>query len=278
MRVLVTGAEGMLGSDLTTFLAPRHEVFGTDIRHLDIRNLNATRKLVQSLSPDVVVHAAAMTNVDGCEDDPDAAFAVNALATRNIALCATEVGATLVAISTDFVFDGTKAEPYNEYDAVNPVSVYGRSKLAGERLVRQFCPKSSILRTAWLYGKNGWNFVDWVIKTMKEKGRLNIVTDQKGSPTWTMELCHQIETLFTSERFGLYHAAGLGCVNRYDWTLKILELAGMKQGDVQPITSDQLTQKAKRPANSCLDLMALRLEGLCVMRPWEQALMDYINS
>ncbi len=268
----------MLGSELMPFLAARHEVSGTDIHELDLRDLAATRDRVQCFSPNVIVHCAAMTKVDACEEDPDAAYAVNALATRNVALCSAELGASLVYISTDFVFDGTKQEPYNEYDMVSPVSVYGRSKLAGERYVRQFCPKSFILRTAWLYGKNGWNFVDWVISTMKDKGHLSIVTDQKGSPTWTFDLCRQIETLFMSDRFGLYHASGLGAVTRFDWTQKILTMAGIDKGSLQPITSEQLPQKAKRPANSCLDLMALRLEGLCVMRPWEHSLEDYIKS
>jgi len=278
LKFLVTGSQGMLGKDLVPFLADSHEVHGIDIQDLDLRDFEAVRTMLRSVTPQVVVHCAAMTNVDGCEKDPDQAYSVNALATRNVALASAEAGSSLVFISTDFVFDGAKPGPYNEFDTPNPVSVYGRSKYAGEIYVRQFCPHGYILRTAWLYGRHAWNFVDWVISTARDKGRLSIVTDQRGSPTYTVDLCKQIQTVAASGRFGLYHAVGLGGVSRFDWTRKALEFAGLSGIELKEIASADLRQIARRPENSCLDPMALRLEGLCVMRPWEEALEEYVKN
>jgi len=278
MKILVTGSEGMLGHELNTHLGSKHEMFGIDVNTVDIRNLEALEDFVSAQEPDLIIHAAAMTNVDGAEDDPDIAFAVNALGSRNVALSAAKVDAEIVYISTDFVFDGEKNAPYNESDTPNPINVYGESKLEGEKMVRQFCRKSYVVRTAWLYGKHGWNFADWVIATAKEKGSLSIVTDQSGSPTSTVDLSRQIERLVESGRYGTYHAAGLGCASRFDFARKAMDYAGLEKLELLPTTSEDIQQKARRPMNSCLDTMALRIENLCVMRPWKDSLKEYVTA
>lgn len=279
MKVIVTGSKGMLGKDLVPVLENAgHEVRGTDVDELDLRDFEATRDLLETETPETIIHCAAMTNVDGCEDDPDSAFSINALATRNVSISATELGAKVIYISTDFVFDGSKSSPYHEFDKTSTISVYGNSKLAGEIFLRQFCPRSAIVRTAWLYGHHGWNFVDWVIKTAKEKNSLSIVTDQRGSPTYTIDLARQVEKIMAMGSLGIYHAAGLGGVSRFEWTKRVLEYAGLNDVQLGEITSAQLNQKAQRPNNSHLDTMCLRLDGICVMRPWEESLLEYIKS
>jgi len=278
MKILVTGSEGMLGHELNSLLGDRHEIVGIDVNNVDIRDVDLLNDFVSAERPDLIIHAAAMTNVDGAEEDPDFAFAVNTTGSKNVALAAATVDAELVYISTDFVFDGEKNAPYNELDTPNPLNVYGASKLEGEKMVREFCEKSYITRTAWLYGKNGWNFADWVIATGKEKGSFSIVTDQTGSPTSTVDLSRQIERLIESGKYGTYHVAGLGCASRFDFARKALDYAGLQQLELLPTTSEDIDQLAKRPMNSCLDTMALRNENLCVLRPWEEALEEYVTG
>ena len=268
----------MLGKELLSIISARGEVIGTDIDDLDLRHRDRVQEAFARWRPDLVIHCAAMTKVDDCEDRPEEAYAVNALGTRNVALAASQTGARLIYVSTDFVFDGKKGSPYIEFDEPNPLSVYGRSKLAGERYAAQFCRRTVIVRTALLYGRHGWNFVDWVVSAAQKGERLRIVTDLFGSPTHAVELAKQLERIAESGTCGVFHCVGIGAVSRFEWAKAILEYAGLDDSLLDPITSEHLQQKALRPMNSSLDNLSLRLEGISLMRPWEEALKEYIQQ
>lgn len=206
MKVLITGAQGQLGHDLQKHLSGRYTVFGTGRSELDITDLDAVKRLVYTIRPNVVVHAAAYTAVDRAESEPEAAYLVNADGTRNMALSAQEVGAKFCYVSTDYVFDGTSSEPYREFDRTNPTGVYGLSKRAGEEVTIAISDRFYIVRTSWVYGVHGSNFVKTILKLAKEKERLNVVSDQIGSPTYTTDLSRFIGNLISTEKFGIYHA------------------------------------------------------------------------
>lgn len=279
MRIIVTGADGMLGTDLCRTLAssPDHEVFPLTIQDLDLRDEDRVMAAIREAEPHAVVNTAAMTDVDGCEDQPGLAHEVNALAARNLAVACQAVDACMVHISTDFVFDGEKSRPYKEGDATRPLSVYGRTKLAGEKFVRTYCVRHFIVRTAWLYGAAGpKNFVEWVIRQARGNGPFRVVTDQTGSPTFTLDLCYQIGALLNTRAYGLYHATGEGYCTRHEWATAILENLGMGERSIGAMTSEELNQKARRPMNSGLENARLHREGLCVMRDWQDALSDYL--
>ena len=282
MRVLITGAAGMLGVDLCrTFVERHHEVLPTDITgdvtRMDITDRESVRRVFEQLKPEFVVHSAAYTNVDGCESETETAYRVNAVGTWNVALAAREIGAPIVYISTDFVFDGEKGAPYTEYDVVNPLGCYGASKLAGEIHVRELCPMHYIVRTAWLYGDTGKNFPATMLRVAEERKELQIVADQIGTPTYTRDLADFVATLPELEQYGTYHASGNGACSWYEFAVKILELAGVTDVTVQPIKTDDWPSPTRRPIYSVLRNFNLELLGRDNFRPWEQALTEWIQ-
>ena len=210
MKVLVTGANGMLGQDLCPILEDAgYEVIETDINNLDITNAEATAAFIKQEAPEIVVHCAAYTNVDKAEEDLKNAELINVTGTENIAKACAEAGATMVYISTDYVFDGTKSTPYTPDDKPNPINNYGLTKLKGEEAVKKYCEKYYIARTSWLYGHHGKNFVETMINLAKDRKELKVVDDQIGCPTWTVELANGILKLF-DKPYGTYHVCGRG--------------------------------------------------------------------
>ncbi|MBC7292878.1 MAG: dTDP-4-dehydrorhamnose reductase, partial [Thermoleophilia bacterium] len=205
MRVLILGAAGQLGSELCSVLGAEHEVIAMTRTEADFAHLSQLLAIARRASPDVIINAAAYTDVDGCETNWDRAFLVNALGARNAAIAAREVGAKLVHVSTDYVFDGRKDGPYFEFDPPSPINVYGASKLWGENLVRKQWPKHFIVRTAWLYDRSGKNFVKTMFRLAREQKDLRVVNDQRGTPTWAADLARQIAKLVQTDWYGTYH-------------------------------------------------------------------------
>lgn len=257
-RVVVTGAGGQLGHELLEAFADLDAV-GLTHAQLDVADRDAVLGALTGLRPDVVVHAAAWTAVDACEADPDRAFAVNALGCRHVAEGARRIGAHVVAVSTDYVFDGTKDGPYDEWDEPAPQSVYGRSKLAGER---ELDPGSTIVRTSWVFGRHGGNFVKTVLRLAAEPGELRMVDDQRGCPTAAGDLAAQLRQLAAERRPGVFHVTNQGATSWFELARDVLRLAGDDPSRVKPISSAELDRPAVRPANSVLDNRALRLAGI----------------
>ena len=258
MRVLVTGAGGQLGRELVEVFEG-WDVVAADRNRLDVVDRDAVVGAITSLRPDVVVHAAAWTAVDACEDDVDRAVLVNALGTRHVADGARRVGAHVVYISTDYVFDGTKATAYDEWDQPNPRSVYGRSKLGGER---ELDPGSTVVRTSWVFGRHGSNIVKTVLGL---QGELRFVDDQLGCPTSAADLAGAVRMLVASRAPGVFHVTNQGATTWFDFAREVLRLAGDDPARVSPATTAELGRPAPRPANSVLDNAALRLSGLALL-------------
>ncbi len=280
-RILVVGAKGMLGRDLLEGLhssLPRDEVVGWDIEEIDIRKKDESIAEIQKLRPEIVIHIAAYTDVDGCELNKDKAFSVNGEGTKHVALAASECHAKMVYLSTDYVFDGEKKEPYIESDIPRPLSVYGHSKLMGEQYVQTFMRDFLIIRTQWLYGPFGKNFVLSVLRQASEKSVLSIVDDQTGSPTYTVDLSEAISTLIQSDAQGIFHAANSGLCTWYGFGQTILELSGINRVQVIPISSRELGRPAARPSYSVLDCQKLKEETGLTMRAWSEALKDYLSN
>jgi dTDP-4-dehydrorhamnose reductase len=264
VRVLITGAGGQLGTDLArTCTAAGDDVVAARRDQLDVADRDAVYGAITSIHPDVVVHAGAWTAVDACEADPERAMRTNALGTRWVADASRREGAHLVYVSTDYVFDGTKPEPYHEWDRPNPQSTYGRSKLGGEHEVAAHAPGASIVRTAWVCGEHGGNMVKTVL-SLRDRDELAFVDDQRGSPSFTADLAPAIRRLAAGRHAGTFHVTNGGAVSWYELVRDILELAGADPGKVRPITTAELDppRPAPRPANSVLDNAALRLSGL----------------
>lgn len=276
MKILVTACNGQLGSDVIPFFAKDHEVIPYKDVELDITDAGAVKTAFEKHRPDVVINCAAITNVDGCEAKPELAYKVNAEGAGVIARAAEAVGAALVHISTDYVFAGDGSEPYRETDLVDPRSVYGKSKLDGEKEVAKACKKAYILRTAWLYGPGGNNFVKTMLRIGKEKGEVPVVTDQVGNPTSTFELVRMIDAALKSGRFGIYHATCEGICSWNEFAREIFRQAGLAV-KVTDITSEQLKRAAPRPAWSVLSKDKLAQE--CGYRPadWKTALKEYFD-
>ncbi|MFB5763870.1 dTDP-4-dehydrorhamnose reductase [Paenibacillus medicaginis] len=284
MKVLVTGAGGQLGRDVVRVLTENgHDVLACDRETLDISNLKQSIQITQSYNPDVVIHCAAYTAVDAAETDVDNAYRVNAAGSRNMALAAEKVGAKLIYISTDYVFDGSSPKPYQEYDNTNPQSVYGKSKLAGEVLVQTLSSRYFIVRTSWVYGLHGHNFVKTMLKLGQEKPVLKVVDDQKGSPTYTVDLAQFLLELMGTEKYGVYHASGSGACNWYEFTKAIFEEAAQILklsfiAEVLPCSTDEFPRPAPRPANSVMDHLSIRVNDLADFKPWREALQEFLKE
>ena len=276
MKILVTGCQGMLGARLLeVFASENNEVIGIDIEEANIADLDSISSLIDKVHPELVIHTAAMTDVDGCEKKPESAFKINALGTRNVTVGAKKAGSRLVYIGTDYVFDGTKKEPYNEYDPTNPISVYGSSKLAGENYVRQLLPEHYIVRTAWLFGKPGKDFPSWVVAQVKKGSRPRIFQDQIGSPTYALDLARMIQEISRKEGFGTYHVTNSGSCSRVDQARLVLESAGLETTAIVPANSWLVPLPAKRPPQSPLVSLNLAPLGISPLRSWEEATKEY---
>ena len=263
MRVFITGAGGQLGRELVSQFErhDHHDVIAATHEHLELSARDAVLGLITATRPDAIVHAAAWTAVDACEGEPDRAFAVNMLGVRHVAEAARRVEAPVFYISTDYVFDGSKDEPYVEWDDPAPASVYGRSKLAGER---ELDPGSTIIRTSWVCGYHGGNMVKTILRLAGEHDELSFVDDQRGHPTFAEDLAVAIKQLVVERRPGLFHVTNQGAVSWYEFAREVLRLSGQDPDRVRPVsTADlQLPRPAPRPANSVLDNAALRNSGL----------------
>ncbi|KOP66258.1 dTDP-4-dehydrorhamnose reductase [Bacillus sp. FJAT-18019] len=282
MKVLVTGASGQLGQDVTrVFAEAGHDVVGCGKKELDITNLEQCSRVITSHNPDFIIHCAAYTAVDAAESDTDGAYLVNAIGTRNIAISAEKTGATVLYISTDYVFNGTSEMDYVEYDTTDPQTVYGRSKLAGEQMIRDFCSKWFIVRTSWLFGLHGNNFVKTMLRLGQEKPLLRVVKDQKGSPTYTVDLAKFLLNLILTEKYGVYHASNCGSCTWYEFTGAIFEEASDHLGlditaQLQPCTTAEFPRPAPRPANSTMDHLAIRLNKLQDLPHWREGLKQFM--
>lgn len=269
-RILVTGANGMLARDLCPMLEDADfEVIETTRNELDVTDELQVHRVISDVKPDYVIHCAAYTNVDKAEEEPDTAELVNAKSAEYIAKACNSNNAVMIYISTDYVFDGTKKTPYVPDDTTNPTGAYGLSKLHGEEAVRKFCPAHYIIRTSWLYGHHGKNFVETMI-SLAEKTELKVVDDQVGCPTWTVDLSDAIISFIDEEPpFGTYHACGAGSTSWYGFAKEIFDLMSLNVKLI-PCVTEEFPRPAKRPAYSVMDN-----EGL--LRDWKQALQEYIE-
>ncbi|HSV74068.1 MAG TPA: dTDP-4-dehydrorhamnose reductase [Chthonomonadales bacterium] len=281
MRVLVTGARGMLGSDLCAELRlAGHEPIESDVvaapLRLDVTDLQAVRAAMSETAPEVVIHCAAYTQVDRAEQEPDAAYRLNALGSWCVASACAEAGVPVCAISTDFVFDGRAGEPYDEYAVPAPVSVYGASKLAGEECVRRACARHWIVRTSWLFGVHGLCFPATILRAAEQGRPLRVVADQAGTPTHTVDLARALIRIVARPLWGTYHVANRGIASWYDLAVEAVSLAGMGHIAIDPITTGDWPTPARRPAFSPLATRALDMLGDPAPRHWREALADYI--
>lgn len=282
MRVLVTGSAGQLGQDLVLLLQKQgHEVLGCDRAEMDITDLDQCIEIISGFRPDAVIHCAAHTAVDAAETDIDAAYVINATGSRNVALAAERAGAKLVYISTDYVFDGMGTQPYHEYDNTDPKSIYGKSKRAGEILVQSLSSKFFIVRTSWVYGKYGNNFVKTMLKLGQEKPLLQVVNDQTGSPTYTVDLANFLLELIQTEKYGVYHASNSEFCTWYEFTQAIFaeaeELLGLKfTAKLEPCATEQFPRPAPRPRYSVMEHLSIRTNGFQDIRPWREGLRDFL--
>ena len=290
MKVLITGGKGQLAGQLREILVRRKSEIGVidkiysdaEVRfpsreELDITTLNDVRNFITNYAPDIIINCAAYTNVDKCETDFENAFKVNSLGARNLALASQNTKIKLVHISTDYVFNGRGTVPFKEYDLPDPASVYGKTKLLGEQYIRENCSRYFIVRTSWLYGLYGKNFVYTILKAAKERGHLDVVNDQRGNPTNAEDLAYHILKLALTCEYGIYHCSGNGECSWYDFACKIVDYAGI-DCTVSPMASENLNRAAKRPEFSSLDNMMLRCTVGDNMRHWEDALKSFIQK
>lgn len=278
MKIMITGGKGMLGRSLHKSFS-NYDVIIADIDNMDITNAVHTDAFIKDNKPDVVIHCAAMTNVDACEDEIDKAYLINAVGSANVAISCHKIGARLIAISTDYIFGGESSVPYNEYDKPNPVTIYGKSKFAGEEAVRIHCPNHIIARLSWLYGSGGPSFVHTMIKLADgSRDTLMVVNDQIGNPTSTNAVVEAINKLILNDSIcGTFHLNCEGETSWYNFAKKIFELKGINQ-KVVPCSTDEYPRPAKRPKNSSLDKMNLRLHGIHKMPHWEDALKSFLQE
>jgi dTDP-4-dehydrorhamnose reductase len=277
MKILILGHKGMLGSDLMLRLSSSHEVAGRDVGDFDIVSENDCERVVAECSPEVVINAAAYTNVDGCETDRERCLAVNALGVKNIALACRGRRLMLVHFSTDYVFDGRKETPYSEDDPPAPLNIYGVSKLEGERFLQAFSDRYLLIRTAWLYGRHGKNFVHTILERASTIKTLEVVDDQIGSPTCSWDLAAAVQLLIEGGHTGLFHVTSRGRCSWYEFACKILQYAGRNDVSVLPIPSDGLSRPAVRPAWSVLSSRKFSEMTGKTMKFWQIALRDYLD-
>jgi dTDP-4-dehydrorhamnose reductase len=281
MKILLIGALGQLGTDLRKTLT-RHQVIPVDREEIDVCDAAQVDAMTDALRPEVLLNCSAFNRVDEAEDAPEAAFAVNTFAVRNLALAARRIEAKLVHFSSDYVFDGPRRTPYVESDLPCPKSIYGISKLSGEAMVEAICPTHFVIRTCGLYGytgsrDKGTNFVEAMIRLGRQGAPVRVVNDQFCTPTSTMDLAGAVSSLLESEAYGLYHLTSAGECNWHEFALAIFEAAGLRP-EVHPVSSDQFRAKARRPSYSVLDNHCFRAAGFRDMRHWREAVGEYVQG
>ena len=274
MKIALTGSDGMLGHDIRKVFTDV-ELINFTLNDFDITDLDSTLSAIKEASPDYLIHPAAYTDVDGCEKDPETAYRVNAVGAKNVTTACEEIGCPVLYISTDYVFDGTKEEPYIESDEPNPLNEYGLSKLHGERFVSSLTDSYYIVRTSWLYGKNGKNFVETISRLLLDRDEIKVINDQTGSPTYTLDLAHKLRELIGKD-YGTYHITNSSKCSWYEFAI---EIAALKHSDTKiiPITSDEFGQLAMRPSYSVLANTRLKHEGIKELRRWKEALREYMG-
>jgi dTDP-4-dehydrorhamnose reductase len=277
LRILVTGAGGQVGSEVAAHLS-HHDVIALDRAACDLTDRDMVEQAVAAAAPAAVVNCAAWTDVDGCEADPERAVLVNALGVRHVAAACARVGAHLVHVSTDYVFSGDKDGPYDEWDEPGPRTVYGRSKLGGEREVVRHAGSWTIARTSWVFGRRGRNFVDAIVGRAREGAPLRVVDDQRGCPTYAPDLAGALARLAVDRRPGVYHVTNQGACTWHDLAVAAVELAGLDPTVVGTTTTAELGRPALRPANSVLSGAAWAAAGLRPLRPWREALAEHLAA
>jgi dTDP-4-dehydrorhamnose reductase len=301
-RILITGAEGQLGSELAESLAGEYEVVAVDKKDFDISKFKAVNSFIMDTRPNGIIHSAAFTDVDRCEKEKERAFKVNAIGTRNLAIAAKKVDAKFFYISTDYVFDGEKDGEYYEYDSPNPKTIYGMSKLLGENFVKEQLNRFFIMRIGWLYGKKGENFIKKMIDLVKKKKEIRVVNDQSGSPTWTFNVIEQIKKLMPTDFYGTYHSTCQGSCSWFEFACEIFKdigyvadvkdckslnfklntksfIPGIKKSfKLLAIESNKLKTPARRPKNSALENYMLKLQNLDIMPHWKESLASFLDT
>ncbi|SYX85235.1 dTDP-4-dehydrorhamnose reductase [Paenibacillus alvei] len=273
MRVLITGAHGQLSSELIRKLSSEHDVFAYSSKDLDITSWSNTSSVVRDVSPDVVIHSAAITNIDKAEGDPKNAYLVNSYGTRNVAVAAEQCGSSLLYLSSAYVFDGTKAE-HGEYDNPRPLNVYGESKLGGELFVRSFHTKYWIVRTSWLYGEN---FIRSIIDVLNRQQSLKVSPKQIGSPTSVIDLAAFIQGLIRTESYGIYHVTNSGRCNKFEYYREILRLLNVQNIEKRLIKAESLSS-VPRPPSCSLGQLSIMFQGFEMLRPWDEALEHFMST
>lgn len=276
-KILITGGNGMLGRDLSREFHTDYEVISTGTAEFDVSDKQQTLLFIESEDPDIIIHSAALKNVDACEKDPPQAYSVNVTGAENVADAALETGATLVYISTDYVFDGTKQEPYMESDEPNPINFYGMTKDRAEAYVKNLLEKYFIVRTAWLYGHHGNSFITSMLRLAGERDELSIVKDKFSTPTFTGDVARQLKILLDTDNYGTYHCSSQGGCSWYEYALKIFECADINI-KINPIPMKDFPFRAKRPPYSILDNTNLRKHGIDIMPQWEESLERFVKS
>jgi len=277
MKVVVTGAAGMLGRDMVPEFQRRgHDVIALDRARLDITDLRAVREAIGSLKPDLVVNCAAYTDVDRAESEPDVAMAVNGLGPRNLALACEAQGAVLMHISTDYVFDGRKDGPYEIWDLPNPINVYGKTKLWGENYVRSLTHRHYLVRTSWLFGPGGRNFISAILEKARCGQAIRVVSDQVGCPTYSCDLAAACADLAATGCYGIYHVTNQGATSWARLAVYVVRACGSDVG-VEAIGSDELDRPARRPRNSRLDAAPLGATLGYLLRSWTDAVEEYLR-
>jgi dTDP-4-dehydrorhamnose reductase len=274
MRALITGNKGQLGRALLRRLP---EATGIDLPEVDICDAVALSRVMDAERPDLILHCAALTDVDGAARDPALAYHINGLGTQNVALAAARAGATMVYVSTNEVFDGARRTPYFEFDTPNPINPYARSKLAGEWFTTHLLTRFYVVRTAWLSALGGRNFVHRILQLADEHGRLSVVTDEVANPSFVEDLADALLKLVATEHYGLYHLTNSGYCSRYEFARKILELSGRRQVPIEPITLADYPRASTPPPFAPMANTAAAALGI-TLRPWEEALAEFLKS
>lgn len=276
MKILITGSSGMLGHDLIEVLKDSHELVLTTSKTLDITDRDRTIEFIREKEPDIVINAAAYTDVDGCEANQDLAYAVNGEGVRNLALGCREIDCPLVHVSTDYVFDGTASDPIEEDGEIGPISVYGKSKLEGETAIQEILDKYFIIRTAWLYGINGKNFPKTMLELAKDHPEITVVYDEVGTPTYTPDLAYGISQLIETDHYGIYHLTNSGSCSWCEFARYIFEIAD-RDVKVIPVTASEFSRSAPRPSYSVLKNKKWIENGFEPLRDYKDAIKEYIE-
>lgn len=278
MKALITGSRGQLGRALLHELGPHMDTVGIDLAECPVEDRDRVIGRCLAERPEIIIHTAAMTDVDGCELDPEAALRVNAIGSRNVALAARRLDCRLVHISTDFVFSGDEVAPYDEWATPSPINIYGRTKWLGEQWLRQLCPEALVCRVAWLFGENPGNFIRRMLERAREGKAMRVVDDQWGNPTWTIDVAAQIRVLLDHGEVGLFHTVSRGGCSRFELVRFLLDQAGLSDVSLEPVSSAVFPTPARRPRDSRLRTNMLDVLGLNRMPTWQEVVARYVQQ